>query len=109
MHLALYVAIGVTVLAGFTHALAHGIRLYGTEVVPRVALVTHGPLGLLGHLHGTLADLVVALAGLHALAALAHHFVLGDGILLRMAPFLPPGLRPARLRAGAHQPPRHGG
>ncbi|HTU56559.1 MAG TPA: cytochrome b/b6 domain-containing protein [Acetobacteraceae bacterium] len=108
MHLALYAAIGVTVLAGLTRALAHGIRLYGTEVVPRVALVAHGPLALLAHLHGTLADLVGVLAALHALAALAHHFVLGDFVLLRMAPFLPAALRPARLRAGAHQPPRGG-
>jgi cytochrome b561 len=77
-------------------------------VVPRIALVTHGPLALRAHLHGTLADLVAVLAALHALAALAHHFVLGDGILLRMAPFLPRWLSPARLREGAHQPP-HGG
>jgi cytochrome b561 len=108
MHLVLYAAIGVTVLAGLCHALVHGIRLYGTMVVPPLALVTHGPLARLGHLHGTFADLVVVLAGLHALAALAHHFVLGDGILLRMAPFLPRWLSPARLREGAHQPP-HGG
>jgi cytochrome b561 len=108
MHLALYAAIALTVLAGLCHALVHGVRLYGTEAVPRIALVTHGPLALLAHLHGTLADLVGLLAALHALAAVAHHFVLGDGILLRMAPFLPTRLRPARLRAGAHQPP-HGG
>jgi len=36
--------------------------------------------------HEYLADTLVALAGLHAGAALMHHWVLGDGTLLRMLP-----------------------
>ena len=37
-------------------------------------------------LHGTLANIVVILAALHAAAALLHHFVLRDGTLRRMLP-----------------------
>lgn len=36
--------------------------------------------------HGLLADSLLILAGLHALAALAHHYVLKDDTLLRMLP-----------------------
>ena len=38
--------------------------------------------------HGMLASLLIALAGVHALAALFHHYVMKDGVLRRM-------LRPA--------------
>ena len=37
-------------------------------------------------LHAYGAYLLIALVGLHALAALRHHFVLRDDILLRMMP-----------------------
>jgi cytochrome b561 len=107
MHVTLYLMIGATVLAGASAGLSHGFHLYGASLLPRLRL---WPLPLLGHLHGKLADLLVLLAGLHALAALGHHVVLGDGVLLRMAPFLPEALRPtlfrpAQLRAGGRQPP----
>lgn len=35
-------------------------------------------------LHGTLFDVLAALAGIHAGAALLHHFILKDGLLRRM-------------------------
>ena len=41
---------------------------------------------LLGAAHTTLGDVFIWLAGLHAAAALAHHFVLRDTTLLRMLP-----------------------
>lgn len=40
----------------------------------------------LGAVHAVLGNVLIALAGLHALAALAHHYVLGDGVLRRMLP-----------------------
>jgi len=39
--------------------------------------------------HGWLAYGLFGLAGLHALAALWHHFILKDGVLRRMIPGLP--------------------
>lgn len=41
---------------------------------------------LLGETHETLGNVFIWLAGLHAVAALAHHFVLRDATLLRMLP-----------------------
>lgn len=38
--------------------------------------------------HEALANALVLLAGLHALAALAHHWLLKDGTLLRMLPWI---------------------
>ena len=37
-------------------------------------------------LHGWLGDAILWLAGLHALAALFHHFVLRDGVMRSMLP-----------------------
>lgn len=41
---------------------------------------------LVGELHEWGANLILAVAGLHAAAALAHHYVLRDGVLRRMLP-----------------------
>lgn len=88
-HAGLYLLIAVAVLAGMSHVAAHGLHLFGTVLTPGLDLAQHGLLQKFGRLHGTLADLLVLLAATHALAALAHHIVLGDEVLLRMAPFLP--------------------
>lgn len=40
----------------------------------------------LGAVHAALVNALVALAGLHALAALAHHALLGDSVLRHMLP-----------------------
>ena len=37
-----------------------------------------------GDIHGAAANALMILAGLHALVALGHHFVLKDGVLMRM-------------------------
>jgi cytochrome b561 len=43
-----------------------------------------------GDLHGTIATIILIVAGLHAAAGLFHHYVWRDGTLRRMIP----GLRP---------------
>lgn len=43
---------------------------------------------VVGFIHSRLAWVLAAMVGLHVLAALRHHFVLRDGILHRMLPFL---------------------
>lgn len=40
----------------------------------------------IGGLHDTVAWTIIVLAGCHALAGLAHHYWLKDGILRRMLP-----------------------
>lgn len=42
----------------------------------------------MGEIHGTLAWLLLAVVGLHAAAALYHHFVRKDPVLARMTPFI---------------------
>jgi cytochrome b561 len=99
VHATLYGLIAVTVLAGAAGVLAHGPHLFGAAVLPRFDLWPHGPLYMVGRLHNKLADILIVLAGLHALAALGHHVVLRDGVLMRMVPFLPKRLRPSRPTA----------
>jgi cytochrome b561 len=94
-HVGLYALIAATVLAGLAAVAAHGLHLFGAALTPRFDFWPRGPLFLLGRLHGKLSDLLGLLAAGHAMAALAHHVVLRDGVLLRMAPFLPRWLRPS--------------
>jgi cytochrome b561 len=66
---------------------------------PRVTVRSvHMLLGLLREtvedLHGWFANTLLIVAGLHAAAALVHHFALRDNVLRRM---LPPRARPSRI------------
>jgi cytochrome b561 len=51
-----------------------------------VAAATQGQPGVIADLHETGGTLILWLAGLHALIAVWHHFVLRDGTLSRMSP-----------------------
>ncbi|MDR3416440.1 MAG: cytochrome b/b6 domain-containing protein, partial [Nevskia sp.] len=42
--------------------------------------------GLVGDLHAYVTNAIVILAGVHALAALYHHYILRDSVLRRMLP-----------------------
>jgi cytochrome b561 len=59
--------------------------LAGIEVPPLVASRHDAGAGL-ATLHGWLGDTIMWLAGLHALAAIFHHVVLRDGVLVSMLP-----------------------
>jgi cytochrome b561 len=59
--------------------------LAGVTIAPPVA-EAHAAGTKIAELHTWLGDAILWLAGLHALAALAHHFVLRDGVLLSMLP-----------------------
>jgi cytochrome b561 len=48
--------------------------------------LSHDTGATLATLHGWLGDTLLWLAGLHALAALYHHFMLKDGLLASMLP-----------------------
>ncbi|MEA4857561.1 MAG: cytochrome b [Solidesulfovibrio sp.] len=66
-------------------------RLFGLTTLPKLpALAGIGKDSLLRDIlegaHGTVAALLVVLFVLHAGAALKHHFILRDSVLLRMAP-----------------------
>jgi cytochrome b561 len=59
--------------------------LGGVEIAPLLGL-SHDVGAKIATLHTWLGDAILWLAGLHALAALYHHFVLKDGVLASMLP-----------------------
>ncbi len=70
----------------------HPLTLLGSVRVDEMPFMSQSPLAHLadwGDVHGALGDLILCLAGLHAVAAIGHHVLLKDGVLLSM-------LRPRR-------------
>jgi cytochrome b561 len=87
VHLALYALMFVIPIFGFVTFIYHG-RVFqfgffdlnlGVKKNPAIFEPTED-------IHGYLAYALFALAGLHALAALWHHFALHDGVLKRIWP-----------------------
>jgi cytochrome b561 len=87
VHLALYALMFVIPIFGFVTFIYHG-RIFhfglfdlnfGIQKDPAIFEPTED-------IHGYLAYALFALAGLHALAALWHHFALHDGVLKRIWP-----------------------
>lgn len=68
---------------GHPLTLLGGLRI---DKMPFIANSAIAPLADWGDVHGLLGDSILWLAGLHAAAAIAHHVVLKDGVLLSMLP-----------------------
>lgn len=85
-HLALYAWMVVLPLLGWATLSAAGkpIPFFGVELPPLLAL-DKGLAHDLEELHEAVGEAGYWLIGLHAAAALFHHFVLKDGLLHRMA------------------------
>ena len=83
-------AIGGAWLEG--HALT---LLAGLQIAPPFG-VSHDLGETIAEIHTWLGDVILWLAGFHALAALFHHFVMGDGVLVSMLPRWVPGRKPDR-------------
>jgi cytochrome b561 len=88
VHWALYALLmlaPITAIFGAWYS-GHAIVPFGLgEIAPPVSLSHDFGRGL-AEVHGTLGNIIIALAFLHALAALFHHFVLRDRVLLSMLP-----------------------
>jgi cytochrome b561 len=87
MHFTLYVLMFVTPIIGFVTFIYHGrvfdFGLFRIDfAIPSNRAIFHPT----EDLHGYLAYALFGLAGLHALAALWHQFVLRDALLARMWP-----------------------
>ncbi|MGO9675229.1 MAG: cytochrome b [Methylocella sp.] len=83
-HYALYALLFATVGLGVIDAFGRGFSLTDVTCMPAFGdKDTHSTLALW---HGVVADLLIAVAFWHAAAALAHHYLLKDGVLMRMAP-----------------------
>lgn len=85
-HHGLYVLLLVTVALGLSRVWLHGNSVFHWFAFPKPAFSTWKLTRTIGGLHGDLADIVVIVAGLHASAALAHHYLLRDSVLRRMLP-----------------------
>jgi cytochrome b561 len=65
---------------------AHPVTLlWGIAIAPPIA-ESHAVGATIAELHGWLGDAILWLAGLHAAAALFHHYVLKDSVLASMLP-----------------------
>lgn len=87
VHLALYAFLIAMPLLGWMVLSSSGkpIPFFGLDLPPIVAPDKEFS-GRLKNLHETIATVGYYLVGLHALAALAHHYVIRDNTLLRMLP-----------------------
>ncbi len=87
-HWGLYALIFAVTLTGW--ALTGTLRspvsvdLFGLFPVPQLTSAGSASHGLLEEAHEVLANVLIALAALHVVAALYHHYVKRDGVLLRM-------------------------
>jgi cytochrome b561 len=83
-HYALYLLLAVVLVLGIANAFVRGYHIYDLFQLPQLGdKALRRPITLW---HGRAANVVLILAGLHALAALGHHYVLRDGVLRRMMP-----------------------
>ncbi len=87
-HLLLYALVFIMVASGWANAVAHGwaVTLFWTVKLPGVFPAGAAWVHAFGELHSTLVWVLLTVVGLHALAALGHHFILGDRVLRRMLP-----------------------
>jgi cytochrome b561 len=73
---------------------AHPLTLLGGVEIAPLLPPAHDTGALVAEVHGWLGDVIMWLAGLHAVAAIFHHMVLRDGVLVSMLPrWLPVGAR----------------
>jgi cytochrome b561 len=86
VHYGLYVLLSATVVLGIFNAWQRGDVLFNVYTIPRLVPGDRALQRTLEGLHGDFADVVLIVAGLHAAAALAHHYLLRDSVLRRMLP-----------------------
>jgi len=83
-HHLLYLLLLVAVVLGIVNAFVRGYNLFDIVSLPQLGdRALRRPIT---QWHGLAANIVLGLALLHAAAGLAHHFIVGDGVLRRMAP-----------------------
>ncbi len=85
-HLLLYAALFAVLVTGVANAWIRGDSLFGLFSFPAPAAGNRTLRHLAGEVHEVAANAILILAGLHAVAALAHHFILRDETLRRMLP-----------------------
>ena len=84
VHWLLYAGIAAAVTTGIIFAAARGDDFFGLFKLPQLIILDQASRHNLGELHDKFATGLLILAGLHALAALFHHYVRHDDTLRRM-------------------------
>ena len=85
VHYALYALLLAVLLLGVANVWVRGDSFFGLFTVPKFSPDPKLKESV-ENLHETVANIVLIVAGLHALAALAHHYFMRDGVLKRMLP-----------------------
>lgn len=85
-HRALYVLVCTTVALGIANAWIRGDSIFDLFRIPSLAPTDKGLRESIENYHGLSANILIALAGIHAAAGLFHRFVLKDRVLRRMIP-----------------------
>ena len=83
-HYGLYLLLLTVVTLGVVNAFVRGYSIYDLFHLPQVG--DRAWRRQITDWHGLAANIVLALAGFHAAAALTHHFLWHDGVLGRMLP-----------------------
>ena len=96
-HYVLYALLFLTVAFGVADAFARGFSLIDLSSMP--VFGDKEARTVLAMRHGFVADLLIAVAFIHAAAALAHHYLLKDGVLARMTPEPHPALEEHQLES----------
>lgn len=85
-HWALYGLLALMVALGILLTWARGDSLFNLVTIPRLGLANHDAAEQLQDWHNAVGFLILALAGLHAAAALLHRYAWKDQVLERMLP-----------------------
>lgn len=86
VHMLLYVLLVIALISGYMISTADGrpIDVFNWFQVPALPAVVENQEDIAGEIHYIATTALVSLAGLHALAALKHHFINKDQTLTRM-------------------------
>jgi cytochrome b561 len=103
-HVLLYAVMLGLPLTGLFTAFAQNrvVSVFGLFVIPPLIGADRALGRSIKGIHSLLGNIMLAVVGLHVLAALRHHFILRDPVLRRMLPFGPAA---ARAAAGEAPPP----
>jgi cytochrome b561 len=83
-HHGLYLLLLTVIVLGIINAFVRGYNLFDLVSLPQIGdRAMRKPIT---RWHGFAANLLLGLAGLHAAAALFHHYILRDSVLTRMVP-----------------------
>jgi cytochrome b561 len=88
-HWALYVLLVVTVGLGVAYAWARGDSIFNVFTIPQMVPGDRALAHQIGDWHALAANALLIVAGVHAAAALFHHYILRDETLRRMLPWDP--------------------